>query len=260
MTLTVNPSTVASTAGYGAREIKRAIVHNTLRAFLWIMSSLALVSLFGVTMPVIHDLLYPAPKIEHIHGTRVSIEAVSLMLPQQPQVPPTPKLRPAVSTESIARAGQPMPVPEGEFDRSAASFATPDAFASSSAFGSAQAYGQGTAELFEPGSSHPEQQQGTFPEDSVFADVEPAFDYGDLQRKVEYPEEARCNSIEGTVLVGALIDVDGSIVRIGVLEAESDLLSAAAIKAVSATVFTPARTDNRPVRAWVRILFRFSLP
>ncbi len=96
---------------------------------------------------------------------------------------------------------------------------------------------------------------------SIFTAVEeePKFDDIALQRRVQYPDMARSNGIEGQVLVAALISESGAVETTQVLDSDNEMLNDAAVKAVRETTFTPAKQNGQPVRVWVRIPITFRL-
>ncbi len=76
----------------------------------------------------------------------------------------------------------------------------------------------------------------------------------------KYPSLSRKRGEEGVVWLRVEVLVDGSVGEITVLEnAGFDRLTAAAITAARAGRFNPATRDGRPIRATVRIPFRFEL-
>ncbi|MEO0092819.1 MAG: TonB family protein [candidate division WOR-3 bacterium] len=74
-----------------------------------------------------------------------------------------------------------------------------------------------------------------------------------------YPEAARLAGIEGTVVVEALVDVDGKIIDARILKSANPALDEAALRAASQARFTPAKQRDMFVRVWVSIPFRFTL-
>ena len=74
----------------------------------------------------------------------------------------------------------------------------------------------------------------------------------------EYPGLARDAGVEGTVLLWALVDRDGSVREVQV-KRSVPLLDEAASAAVARWRFTPALAGGRPVRVWIAIPVRFSL-
>jgi protein TonB len=81
-----------------------------------------------------------------------------------------------------------------------------------------------------------------------------------LQPKLEYPSAARMLSQEGTVFVKALIDLDGSVMRVVVLKGSGHpMLDTAAVANVYDWKFSPALQQKRPVRVWIAAPIHFKL-
>jgi protein TonB len=78
--------------------------------------------------------------------------------------------------------------------------------------------------------------------------------------KPDYPEMARSAGIEGTTVVEALVDIDGTVADARVLKTSNNqTLDAAAVEAARRATFRPAMQRDNPVRVWVSIPYRFSL-
>jgi protein TonB len=78
--------------------------------------------------------------------------------------------------------------------------------------------------------------------------------------KPSYPELARKAGIEGTTVVKALVDIDGSIVDVKVLKSSGNqMLDQAALVTARNAKFTPAKQRDKFVRVWVSIPIRFQL-
>lgn len=76
----------------------------------------------------------------------------------------------------------------------------------------------------------------------------------------EYPEMARRRGYEGEVLLAVLVSVDGRVVSVEVKESSGhSILDRAAVQAVAAWEFEPARRMGSPVSLWVDIPVRFVL-
>ncbi len=76
----------------------------------------------------------------------------------------------------------------------------------------------------------------------------------------KYPEIARRRGYEGEVLLSVMISVDGTVVALKVKESSGHpILDRAAVKAVAAWVFEPARRMGAPVPLSVDIPVRFVL-
>jgi len=74
----------------------------------------------------------------------------------------------------------------------------------------------------------------------------------------EYPDIARQSSMEGTVIVKALVGKDGHVQNTVVVKSVP-VLDDAAVAAVKKWVFKPALSNNKPVAVWVAVPVKFSL-
>lgn len=80
-----------------------------------------------------------------------------------------------------------------------------------------------------------------------------------LAKLIEYPEEARKNGIEGTVVIQADIREDGRVVYANVVCSADPLLNEAAVKAVKAVTFKAARRNGKILMGEMTIPIRFRL-
>jgi len=78
------------------------------------------------------------------------------------------------------------------------------------------------------------------------------------QARPQYPQEAFVKKIEGTVLVEALIDTSGRVVRARVIQSVP-LLDAAALQAAYQWVFQPAIKHGRPVPTIIHMPVAFRI-
>lgn len=75
---------------------------------------------------------------------------------------------------------------------------------------------------------------------------------------LEYPAEAAKDGIKGFVVINILIGKDGSVELAKVLEAQpSGVFDNAALNAVRAWRFSPARYKGKPVKMWAKQKIRF---
>lgn len=89
---------------------------------------------------------------------------------------------------------------------------------------------------------------------------EPIGGFAAIQRNVIYPEIAQEAGIEGTVVVQAFIDKDGSVGTCNVLKGIPNTgLNEAAINAIQKTKFKPALQRDRKVGVWISIPVVFRL-
>ncbi|MFW6243971.1 MAG: energy transducer TonB [Desulfovibrionales bacterium] len=84
----------------------------------------------------------------------------------------------------------------------------------------------------------------------------PAFDNRVLP---EYPPAARRTGKEGTVVLSLAIDARGVLTRATVLQSAGSDLDRAALRAVRASTFTPARRSGRAVASTATLPIRFEL-
>lgn len=82
-----------------------------------------------------------------------------------------------------------------------------------------------------------------------------------LARLVKYPELARKAGVEGTVMIGALIDVDGIVKKTMVIKESGANVGfeQAALDAVLQTKWKPAKQRDRTVKVWMAIPVKFEL-
>lgn len=77
---------------------------------------------------------------------------------------------------------------------------------------------------------------------------------------LNYPEMARLLDQEGTVFVQALIDLDGSVMKVVIVRSSKfPMLDTAAVMNVSEWKFTPALQHEKPVRVWAGSNVSFTL-
>ncbi len=75
----------------------------------------------------------------------------------------------------------------------------------------------------------------------------------------DYPEQARKNGVEGKVILQAVIDDDGSVSEVEVLNSTDDVFNDAAVDAVRQWRWEPATSDGDPVSVYFTIVVQFSL-
>ena len=81
-----------------------------------------------------------------------------------------------------------------------------------------------------------------------------------IQKNLRYPEMARKTGVEGRVYVNAFIDENGVVKEAKILKSlGSNGCDAAAIEAIKATKWQPARKDGKPVAVWLGIPVVFKL-
>jgi len=97
------------------------------------------------------------------------------------------------------------------------------------------------------------------PDDFVMMDKEAVLDKVSLLKAFRYPDPAKKNGIQGTVLVHVLIGKKGNVERYLIKEAVHPLLDTAAVMACMKATFTPAVYENKPIKTWMSIPIIFQL-
>lgn len=92
----------------------------------------------------------------------------------------------------------------------------------------------------------------------------PYFKLSDLPRFIHqetpvYPEDMRASGITGIVEVVVLLDKTGKVRQITILKSAGESFDQAAINAINASTFVPARVDGKPVSALLKMPVKFKL-
>lgn len=88
-------------------------------------------------------------------------------------------------------------------------------------------------------------------------DVKPRAKY---RMPVEYPSRAKAKEIEGYVVLSLLIDEQGRVQKVKVLEAEpQNVFEKSAEQTVKSWLFEPARYKGEPVKTWATQTITFEL-
>jgi len=75
-----------------------------------------------------------------------------------------------------------------------------------------------------------------------------------------YPPTAKKNGVKGYVLLSVLVEIDGSVNQVQVLESNpSGIFDAAALQGIRAWQFEPAKYKGDTVRVWAKQKIRFDL-
>lgn len=112
-------------------------------------------------------------------------------------------------------------------------------------------------------------EQKSVSEDPPFTTVEqmPTFQGGDLitfnrwvMSQIRYPEIAQQNGIQGRVLVKFIVEIDGSLSNIKVIQSPDTSLTAEAVRVISnSPKWEPGRQRNQPVRVLFTMPVNFRL-
>lgn len=77
--------------------------------------------------------------------------------------------------------------------------------------------------------------------------------------RVSYPEEARRAGIQGPVVMDLLIDPEGNVRKVTLVQGLDELLDSAATAAAEKFLFQPARVNDQAVAVRIRYTYRFVL-
>ena len=77
--------------------------------------------------------------------------------------------------------------------------------------------------------------------------------------RVPYPPEARKRGIQGAVIMNLLIDDQGKVREVTLIEGRHPELNAAAMAAIKGFQFSPAMIQSKPVAVRIRYVYRFVL-
>lgn len=97
------------------------------------------------------------------------------------------------------------------------------------------------------------------PDDHVDVTSVPMYDVNLFRALVQYPEIARRNGIEGSVIVRVLVCPDGRVCRLNIVRSDNKIFDRAAFEAIHQMTFTPAMQGEEPVHYWVTIPVEFRL-
>jgi TonB family protein len=90
-------------------------------------------------------------------------------------------------------------------------------------------------------------------------DEVPSMNVQEFIKNFKYPETARKQGIQGTVLLKVLVDTDGKTSTIEVVSSDNEILNESAIGTMKNTTFTPGKNKGKNVSAWVNVPVKFKL-
>lgn len=248
---------------YGSYELKEYIKKTTYKAFAYSLSILFVIMVY----------YFVADKIAGMRAHKLVAPPVKLTLtdlpPEQQDQPldtPPPPDDVVINNGPAARAGNPVAVPESEITPDMQEFAAMDELGRASAEGGNgidnggfssnidfDASGNGRVENIQ-------KEEEPDPNEFIAVEKEPAIDLAEIQKLVEYPALAKRASIEGQVVIKALVDKTGLITKVLVEHSDNSMLNESAVKAVKAYRQTsPAIQNKVPISCWVTIPIRFAL-
>jgi TonB family protein len=80
-----------------------------------------------------------------------------------------------------------------------------------------------------------------------------------IQNLIKYPERAIRDSLEGKVIVQALIGKDGHVRKVEIVQFDDSLFVESAREAMLQAVFTPGISNGKPASVWVTRTISFRL-
>lgn len=108
-----------------------------------------------------------------------------------------------------------------------------------------------------PDAASPQQEYGM---DDFVPNVKDAtYSMAELKSLIKYPEIAKENGIEGTVVVSAQVSTTGGKPLKVVVRSSNKTFAAAAKEAVEKLNFTPATQNGHPIKKWVSVTVKFEL-
>lgn len=250
---------IPTPSDYGAVEVKSLINKYTIRGFEITIGIFALILLLYWSFETITSM--EGKKLKMAPMVKLTLD--KLPPDQSAEELPPPPTQTIVNTGPAARAGTPVPVPDAEITDDLKEFASIDELSRASAEGGDGVDLGGFASGIDFDAKQEvkvevrEKEPGV--DEFIPVEKEPYIDLGDLQKKIVYPEIARRAGIEGKVTIRVLVEKDGRPKRYRIESSDNEALNDAAVKAVMASVFTPAIQNDRPVTCWVTLPVVFRL-
>ena len=244
---------------YGAPELKLWIRKYTYRAFS--ITMILLLLFWGV-----YFLTSSASNRKKVvkMAPPVKMELIEIAPDAAAELPPPPPPPTIVQAGPAARAGTPVPIPDADLAPDLADFANMDIMDRASSIGGDGIDLGGFSGNIDWGDKkvviEKKVEEEPDPWEFMAVEEEPTFDYAALQKMVEYPQMARRAGIEGDVIIRALIDKNGKVVKSLVEHSTNSLFNDAALGAVrNYPNFQPAIQNKQPVQCWVSIPIKFKL-
>jgi TonB family protein len=101
-------------------------------------------------------------------------------------------------------------------------------------------------------------EEPTYKDEFISVEVEP-LPMDNIQALVEYPEEAKRAGLEGKVIIFALIDTSGKVIKVEIDKSTNPIFDESARKAMLHTRFDPARQNGKPVKLWYTLPILYKL-
>lgn len=250
---------------YGAVELKVWIKKYTYRGFLYTCAGILLIAIlyFGLSKATEKkEVKMAAPPVSKIvMQTPMQDQASSEEQVATQEAPPED-----VDIATIAKAGNPVPVPDAEVTelKDFADFSQIESSLKSEtgqivnidALPTNISFDEKPAQVVEV---KKEEARTEDMDEFVPMEKRPSFDPGELARNIVYPEVAKKAGIEGTVQVSIWISKTGKPTKVVIRDSPSTTLNNAAKEAIMQTTFSPGIQNNQPVGSWLTIPVVFRL-
>lgn len=248
---------------YGAVEIKRIIKKYTYRAFIYTCCAFLLIFLLNFVFNKVTAKSTVVMKVAPV--SKIQISAPPPDASQETETVTTEAPVEDVDIATIAKAGNPVPVPDAEV-ADLKDFASFDQMTESLSKETGKIVDINALPSNVEFDSKPQKQVEVKTEepipamdDFVSLEQEPSCDLSELAHNITYPDVARRAGIEGKVQVSVLVDKYGKPKKVVVRESTSSTLNSAAVDAVKKTTFTPGIQNGQPVMSWLLIPVTFKL-
>lgn len=247
---------------YGAVELKVWIKKYTLRGFLY-TAALILLMIIGIFA------LNKANESKNVKLAKAPVSKIQITAPppdatQEEEVVVEEMPQDVVELATLAKAGNPVPVPDAEVTE-LKDFASFDQLSESLSKETGTIVDLNAMPSNIDFDSKPKavevKQEEAIPDmdDFVALEKEPYVDLGELARNITYPDVAKRAGIEGKVTVSVFVDKSGRPKKVVVRESTSSSLNSAAVDAIKKTTFTPGIQNGQPVSCWMLIPVVFKL-
>ncbi len=250
---------------YGAVEIKEWIKKYTYRGFIYTVIGIIVLALLFIGWGL-------ATEKKEVKMAAPPISKIQIQAPMEDQ---SSKDEQAASQEAppedvdiatIAKAGNPVPVPDAEVTelKDFADFSQIESSLKSevgqivdiNALPTNVSFDNKPAQVVEV---KKEDVATVDPDEFVPLEKRPSFDPVELARNIIYPEVAKKAGIEGTVQVSIWISKSGKPTKVVIRESPSTTLNNAAKDAIMQTTFSPGIQNNQAVGSWLTIPVVFRL-
>lgn len=249
---------------YGAVEIKHWIKKYTYRGFIYTVAGILLLALLMFIYGKATEkstVRLAAPPI-----SKISLDNLPKDEAKDDQQVTQEKPPEDIEIATIAKAGNPVPVPDAEV-QDLKEFADFKQIESSLKSETGAIVDLNTLPSNISFDNKPAQQVEVKKEEAipdnmdeyVALEKQPTFDPVELARNIEYPEIAKKAGIEGKVMLSIYVSKTGKPLKIVIRDSPSATLNTAAREAAAKTIFSPGIQNGQPVNSWLTIPVVFRL-